>query len=736
MRNEELAQQVFDSYAPFVQDFIYNHEWENLRGVQVAAGDALFNTDHNVLITASTAAGKTEAAFFPILTDFAKNSPRSVGCLYISPLKALINDQFERLDELCSTGGIPVWHWHGDVGSAHKQKLLQNPSGILQITPESLESMLINRRADLQRLFSDLRYIVIDEVHSLLGGERGGQTFSLINRLCRIAKVQPRRVGLSATIGEPEKVAKYLGLGSGRETIVPKIESSGQKLRLGLEYYAVDAGEDEGIDDAETASIVPDELTEYIYKSSLGKKCLVFCNARADCEAITRSLRDIAERRGEPDRFLIHHGSLSRPIRESTEFVMKNDDGIPTTTVATATLELGIDIGRMERAFQYGPPFSVSAFLQRLGRTGRRNNTSEMICLITDGPDDETEIFPNSLPWDLLKCIATMALYLEEKWVEPNYVDQPSLSLLFHQTLSILASEGECSPAMLAGRVLLNPVFRTVSQDDYRELLRYLLATNMIELLDNGKLLLGLKGEKLVNNYKFYAVFRDESPYTVRSGEHTVGMIAGLVEKGGQLGLAGRSWEVDEIDERRKVLYCHPVQAKARAAFVSKTLANIHTKVMQKMKEILVGEKEYSFLSDAAHARLESARKSFRNTLASQETLLEVAPQSFVLLPWQGTRVMMALYHFLVRFQDELGISKVEDMTYYIEFKSTLGVSKLKKKLKEVAEKFDDPLSLTDESINIIINKYDGFTPKELRRKWMAQYFYDIDEMKKYIREL
>lgn len=732
MKNAELAQEIFNQYAPFVQEFIYSHEWESLRGVQIAAGDALFNTEDNVLITASTAAGKTEAAFFPILTDFVKRPPKSVGCLYISPLKALINDQFERLDGLCATGGIPVWHWHGDVSSVHKAKLLVEPSGILQITPESLEAMLINRRMDLRRMFADLRYVVIDEVHSLLGGERGGQTFSLINRLCRLVEVQPRRIGLSATLGEPERVAKYLGKGSGRGTVVPKVEGAGQKLRLGVEYYGYEEGGDDK-EGGENEEVVSEEMVDYIYKNSFGKKCLVFCNTRTNCEAITRGLRAMAERRKEPNRFLIHHGSLSRSVRESTEFAMKSDDSMPTTTVATATLELGIDIGRMERAFQCGAPASVATFLQRLGRTGRRNNVSEMICLIQDNTGDESELFPQTLPWELLECVAVITLYLEEKWVEPNYLDRPSLSLLFHQTMSVLAAEGECSPAVLAERILLNPVFQTVPQDDYRELLKYLLETEMIERMDDGKLLLGLNGERLVNNYKFYAVFIDEVLYTVRSGEQTVGMIWGMMGKGDQIGLAGQSWEVDDVDEKRKILYCHPVRAKVRANFVSKSLMDRHTKVVRKMKEILLRDEKYGFLSEKAQARLESAQKSFRKTVAVKVDLLEVAPKAFVLMPWLGTRTMVALYAFMSCSQGELGITQVVNRENYLEFKSELTGDEIKKRMKREVEKFDETIDLPDEILGVVVNKYDGFVPQALRQKWIAKYYCDIKGMKEYV---
>ncbi len=174
---------TFERFAPFIQNFIYDHEWESLRGIQVAAAEAIFDTDANVLLTAQTASGKTEAAFFPILSLFDEDPPASVGAIYIGPLKALINDQFLRLNDLCAEANIPVWHWHGDVSASHKAKMLKNPSGILQITPESLEALLLRKHAAISRLFCDLRFIVIDEVHSLLRGDRGGQTICLIERL-------------------------------------------------------------------------------------------------------------------------------------------------------------------------------------------------------------------------------------------------------------------------------------------------------------------------------------------------------------------------------------------------------------------------------------------------------------------------------------------------------------------------------------------------------------------------
>ena len=379
---------VFNRYAPFIQDYIYRSGWQMLRGVQNAAGEAIFGTEDHVLITASTASGKTEAAFFPILTLLDENPPASVGVLYIAPLKALINDQFARLTELCGEAGIAVTRWHGDAPQTQKRKLMRKPSGILQITPESLESLMINKHMEIPSLFGDLRFIVIDEVHSLLRGDRGMQTFCLIERLCRLAGCQPRRIGLSATIGSPQAAGRFLGAGSGRRTVIPRFEGEKEIWRLSMEHFYNTAPQaDEGKTDipetpvlespTDSAPKAADPGMAYIFEHTRGKKCLVFTNSREECESVCQSLRQYCEANHEPDRFLIHHGNLSASYRESAEEEMKDDDSV-MSVCATATLELGIDIGRLERAFQIDAPFTVSGFLQRMGRTGRRGNPSEM----------------------------------------------------------------------------------------------------------------------------------------------------------------------------------------------------------------------------------------------------------------------------------------------------------------------------------------------------------------------
>ena len=296
---------VFDRYAPFIQNYIYHSGWQALRGVQNAAGEAIFGTEDNVLLTASTASGKTEAAFFPILTLLDEDPPNSVGVLYIAPLKALINDQFGRLTELCEEADITVTRWHGDAPQSQKRKLLRKPRGILQITPESLEALLITKHMEIPSLFGDLRFIVIDELHSLLRGDRGLQTFCLIERLCKTAGCHPRRVGLSATIGDPEAAGRFLATGSGRRTIIPRFDGGREVWHLSMEHFyntAPQADEDQSTllevsvlePPTDMAPKAADPGYGYIFEHTRGKKCLIFTNSREECETVCQCLGSTA----------------------------------------------------------------------------------------------------------------------------------------------------------------------------------------------------------------------------------------------------------------------------------------------------------------------------------------------------------------------------------------------------------------------------------------------------------
>ena len=735
---------AFDRYAPFVQEYIYRNRWENLRAIQVAAADAIFNTDENVLLTASTASGKTEAAFFPIITLFSEDPPTSVGCIYIGPLKALINDQFTRLTDLCEEADIPVWHWHGDVAQSHKSRLMKRPSGILQITPESLEAMLLHKHAAIPKLFGDLRFVVIDEVHSLLRGDRGGQTLCLIERLSRIAGVNPRRIGLSATIGDPEGTGEFLSLGTGRKTIIPKIEARGSKWRLSMEhFYVKDVQAAEGKDVQDALPVLEEKTAEapknadpgigYIYEHTRGKKCLVFVNSREECETVTTTLRQYCDIQHERDRFLIHHGNLSASYRETAEGIMK-DDSQYMTTVTTATLELGIDIGRLERAFQIDAPWTVSSFLQRMGRTGRRESPPEMWFVMREDEPEARAMLPATIPWKLLQGIALVQLYLEERWCEPPRLDRFAYSLLYHQTMSTLASCGEMSPKALADRILRLHYFHRVSQDDYKILLRHLIKTDHIQQTEQGGLIVGLAGERVVNSFKFYGVFVESEEYTVRSESQELGTVCLPPPVGEKLAIAGHVWVVLDVDHKRHLVYCEQVKGSIPAYF-GECPGDLHTKILQRMRDVLQEDRQYPYLMQNAVARLDQARFTAEHSSAAKTPLINLGGNMWCLLPWVGTYPFLAMERFLkIKCGDRLGLKNFDSARpYYMQFTMKVSEEDFYRIVSEEIEKPIDPLELVYPKELPLFDKYDEYLPEELVRKGFAYGVLDLGEMKKTI---
>ena len=732
---------AFDRYAPFVQEYIYQNHWENLRSIQVAAADAIFNTDENVLLTASTASGKTEAAFFPIITLFSEDMPSSVGCIYIGPLKALINDQFSRLNDLCAEADIPVWHWHGDVAQSHKAKLMKHPSGILQITPESLEALLLHKHAAIAKLFGDLRFVVIDEVHSLLRGDRGGQTLCLIERLSRIAGVNPRRIGLSATIGDPEGTGEFLSLGTGRKTIIPKIDAKGGKWRLSMEHFYVkdaQAAEDKQIPGAlpvleektDDAPANADPGIGYIFEHTRGKKCLVFVNSREECEMVTTTLRHYCELNHEPDRFLVHHGNLSASYRETAEGIMK-DDSQYMTTVTTATLELGIDIGRLERAFQIDAPWTVSSFLQRMGRTGRRELPPEMWFVIREDEPEVRAMLPTTIPWKLLQGIALVQLYLEERWVEPPRLDRLPFSLLYHQTMSTLASCGELSPRALADRVLRLHYFHRITQEDYRVLLRHLIATDHIQQTEQGGLIVGLAGERVINSFKFYGVFQESEEYTVRSESQELGTVVSPPPVGEKLAIAGHVWQVLDVDHKRRLIYCRQVKGSVPAYF-GQCPGDLHTKILTRMRRVLQEDRQYPYLMKNAVARLEQARFTAAHSGAAEKTLINLGGNMWCLLPWVGTYTFLTMERFLkIKCADRLGLRNLDSARpFFIQFTMKADEATFFRVLAEEIRKPIDPMELVYPKELPLFDKYDEYLPEELVKKGFALGVLDVDGLR------
>ncbi len=445
---------AFAKLHPKIQEAVWNEQWEELRPLQVEAIEAVLDSHDHLILASATASGKTEAAFLPVLSQLAAEPADSVQALYVSPLKALINDQFRRLEDLCAHAEIPVHRWHGDVSATDKQRLRTKPGGVLLITPESLESQFINYDLYLQRIYAHLQFVVIDELHSFLDNVRGIHLRSLLARLSIAACVKPRRFGLSATIGDFAPAQAFLCVESPCSVRVLHDSSQQKELRVGVKAHVElpAAGESDERDTASSSgpsglsAIATDIAQRFRTESNL-----IFCNSRRQTELLGDKLRVLGEREQWPrNPFLLHHSSLSRELREETERELKS--GQPVTAICTSTLEMGIDLGAVRAIGQVGPTWSVTSLVQRLGRSGRREGEPQILRLYTlDNAITEDSSLTDRLFPELIRAIALLELH-REHWLEPPENDRFHFSTCIHQVLSVLRQTGGTSAAHLHER--------------------------------------------------------------------------------------------------------------------------------------------------------------------------------------------------------------------------------------------------------------------------------------------
>ena len=411
------------------------------------------------------------------------------------------------------------------------------------------------------------------------------------------------------------------------------------------------------------------------------------------------------------------------------------DDGSLLSVCATATLELGIDIGRLERAFQLDAPFTVSGFLQRMGRTGRRGEPSEMWFVMREDHPEPRAMLPDMIPWRLIQGIALVQLYIEERFVEPPRTGRLPYSLLYHQTMSTLASCGEMTPGELASRVLPLSCFHRVTQEDYRVLLRHLLENDHINRTENGGLVVGLTGERIVNNYKFYAVFQENVEYSVRAGSEELGTIVKPPPVGDKIAIAGRVWVVEEVDHKRREVYCALVKGNIPAYF-GDVAGDIHTRILERMYTALREDKTYPYLMRHAQCRLEEARDSFRKSGMEGRPLIHLGGHMWALFPWLGSYAFLALERFLkLRCGKRLGLKGMNpSRPYYLQFTMQVGEEEFFQILQEEVEKDFDPLELVYPKEVPVFEKYDEYVPEELVRKGFALGVLDVEDMKRRVR--
>lgn len=603
----------------------------------------------DVLIAASTASGKTEAAFLPILSRLAGRRLDGVRAMYVGPLKALINDQFQRLEELCERLELPVTKWHGDAAASQKKKLRENPQGVLLITPESLEAMFVRRPETLSAMFGALEFVVIDELHAFLDAERGVQLASLMNRLEHKTGAKPRRIGLSATIGDLAIAAGWLR--PGNPASVSIIESSARGNALQLQIRGVvesRPAQDDALEEGE-AEEVPgsfESIAKHLFLTLRAKgNHLIFAGSRKNTEALSDCLRSMCESANLPNEFFPHHGNLSRETREALEQRLK--EGIlPTTAVATTTLELGIDIGSVESVAQIGAPTSLSSLRQRLGRSGRREGKASVLRIyaVEESLSQSSTIF-DRLRTETVQSVAAVRLLLA-RWIEPPKTSELHLSTLLHQTLSIILERGGISPKNAYQLLAAPGPFFSITPDLFVQMLKGMNIgeQKLVEQAPDGTMMLGVLGERITGSYDFYSVFVTYDECTIVTESKTLGTLSlkNALGPGDYLIFAGRRWKVKEIDDRAKRVLVEPAPAGRVPQFEGDAAIPVHDRLLQEMHSVYLDTDVPVYLDAQAKAHLEEGRAEFRAlALASQPFVVQ--DDDVYLFPWVGTEKLDTL---------------------------------------------------------------------------------------------
>ena len=692
---------------PLKEKIINRLGWRELKPVQEMTIPEIIK-GNNAIVLAPTAGGKTEAAFFPILHMIHTENIPGTSVIYVSPIKALLNNQEERLRVLSSFIYGEVFKWHGDVGSYEKVKSFKNPPNVLMITPESLEVILMNKKIDKEDFFRNIRFVVIDEIHSFAGGERGVHLTALIERIQYFSQYDIQRIGLSATVGNPRVIGKWMNGSSKRELIIidPPREDNKKLIEIKLLHKHEDFGE---------------EVCRRIY----GKKALFFTNSRSAVEGLKKSIEDWGI------ETFVHHSSIDKRFREIAEEKFKI--GTNTCIIATSTLELGIDIGDLDIVLQLDSPNTVSSFLQRMGRTGRRKDTVAHYVF-----------FPTKASKFIL-AIAILNLAIR-KWVEGVYVSKISYDLLFHQIITMALAEFGIDKNKIF-EILSNVYsFSGIEKREYEELLEYMMNEKYIQI-DRNKVYLDTKTEESFGRQNFmtlYSAFETNKEFTVKFRNRTIGTLerwfVNALGDNFQFILAGKYWQTDKIDYDKSII--HVIEAKT--ALPPRWISGegfYSYQLSQEILKVVSTDEEYTFLNDYEKKILNDIRyeeKSFG--LKVGKMIIEEIKDGYHFYTYAGNKVNYTLATVLSFINNMIDIKSITWSGFKLvsadkDFKPTnKEILDLINNIKSNNNYFLDIYSkLTERVPDISLSKYQKYLPDRLRKKMIADYVYDINTTAEFI---
>jgi ATP-dependent Lhr-like helicase len=692
----------FDLLSEPIRKFIRDKGWEQLRPIQTAAIAKILASDDNFILASRTASGKTEAAFLPILSKVDFNDS-GVQVLYISPLIALINDQFYRIEELCKNLDVTVTKWHGEANKTLKERLIKQPNGIVLITPESLEAMFVNKPYNVKYLFSNLKYVVIDEIHSFIGTDRGIQLKSILSRLQKINSKTFSIVGLSATIGDYDEAKKFTGNELKTKVL---LDRTAKEINALFRYFKNKNEE------------LPLELLKDLYIETKDNKVLIFPNSRGRAEEVAVKLRKISDRvKGHPNYFS-HHSSVDREVREYVEYFAKNNNRQNFCIACTSTLELGIDIGTVDEVVQIDATHSIASLIQRVGRSGRKEGESSNLYLYATNE------------WSLLQSIACWLLY-KEGFIEPPQKNEKPFDILVHQALSITKGHSGILLTELINQLKENAAFREIELSEIDEILKYLIEIDLLEKLQH-EVIIGVEGEKVVNSRDFYSVFKTEENFKVVNAGNTIGEIPfspQIIEDENIL-LSAKIWKIKFIDHKAKKIEVIPTKDGKKPMFFGGG-AIIHQRIREKMFEVLYSKTEYDFLDQPSCDETEILRKDFSvfniNDLQSERPLL-TAEKHLQLFTFTGTRVNRTIQLLL----NIAGIKNTLD-----DSSSSFDIEVPKQELISKWSFLSFPLTDIDTHISTLLqtnpalldfSKWGMYLPDNYKIKLLKDRYFDIEQ--------
>ena len=697
-----------DRLHPVIVHHIVNSlGWQSLRALQdQAIGPVLDGAD--ALLLAPTAGGKTEAAVFPLLTMMDAQGWPDMSVIYVCPLKALLNNLLPRLETYAGWLGRRVAVWHGDVTASARQRILREPPDVLLTTPESLEAMLISLKVEHGRLFTGLRAIVIDEVHAFAGDDRGWHLLAVLERLTRVAGRPIQRIGLSATVGNPAELLGWLqgSARAGRFGVVvsPDISSAAGTNTAtgsaagGVPGHAAPPAGDVELDYVGSVS----NAATVIASLHRGQKRLVFCDSRQLVEEVGAALRE----RGVTT--FLSHASLPADDRRRAEQAFA--EARNCVIVATSTLELGVDVGDLDRVIQVNHPSSVAAFLQRTGRTGRREGTSRNCLFLA--------VDTGSLLWS-----AGLLQLWGLGYVEPVVAPPQPRHIVAQQLLALCLQEHRIGSRLWAEAWNgLAPFDRSAEP-----ILRYLVEQGFIDQ-DGELLFIGPAAEKRFGHRHFMgmtAVFTALPQFTVLSGRQEIGrtdpmLLTEKTDSPRLLLLGGRSWKVTWTDWKRRRCYVEPAAGGGKARWLTPGVSGASFALACAARDVLLGADPPVALTQRAKRILAEVRDEHMPTVHPGGTVITRTGEDVRWWTWAGYRANATLAATLSDLTDS--VQRFDDAS--IRMRTDLSHEMWKAETADVAER----LCLPEVDHRALAGlKFNEALPERLATATLAARLADLD---------